>query len=181
MQTPRITSPYAPDISQVRAWLEKMLRALKFSELVAAVVALVTRMGEINAELAKQLANLRRRRPRSETLERLERQLTLPLDGILAHAALRRKDEHETKPNNRRRRHPGRAAFPAKLERVEVPNPVPPAQRRCPICGKEMKLVVHSRCETLNVRPAKVYVEVRIDETLACPTDDTIVSSPVPP
>jgi hypothetical protein len=100
------------------------------------------------AELAKQLANLRRKRPRSETLERLERQLTLPLEGIVARAALRRKDEHETKPKNRRRRHPGRAAFAAKLERVEVPNPVPHAQRRCPICGKEMKLVAHSRCET---------------------------------
>jgi hypothetical protein len=161
MQTPRITSPYAPDVAQLRGWLEKMVRALKFVEMVAAVVALVARMGEANAELVKQLANLRRKRPRSETLERLERQLTLPLDGIVV-ARPRPTRETDKEPKRRRGRHPGRAAFPARIERVEVPNPVPPEQRLCPICGKEMKLVAHSRCETLNVIPAKVIVEVRI-------------------
>jgi transposase len=176
MKTPRITSPYAPDLGQVRAWLEQAIRALKFFELVAAVVALVTRMGEINAELVKQVANLRRTRPRSETLRRLEGQLVLPFGSLVAG-----KPRPSREPKCRRGRHPGRAAFSANLERVEVPNPVPADQRVCPICGKEMTLVAHSRCETLNVIPAKVIVEVRVDETLACPTDDTIVSSPVPP
>ena len=41
-----------------------------------------------------------------------------------------------------------------------------------------MTTVGHSRCEILSVIPAKVVVEVRLDETVACPNDDTIVSPP---
>ena len=58
-----------------------MIRALSFVELVAAVLALIGKMRDVNTELIKQLAHLRRARPRSETLDRLERQLALPLDG----------------------------------------------------------------------------------------------------
>src|SRR3974390_3398271 len=107
MTTPRITSPYAPDLGQVRAWLAQAIRALKFLELIAAVVALVTRMGEINAELVKQLANLRRKRPRSETLRRLEGQYALPFPGLVTSTS-RSSREQGTKPK-RRGRHPGRA------------------------------------------------------------------------
>jgi transposase len=62
-----------------------------------------------------------------------------------------------------------------------VNNPVPPELRICPRCGAEMTTVGHSRCEILSVIPAKVIVEVRLDETVACPNDDTIVSAPPPP
>jgi transposase len=180
---PTITSPYAPDVGQLRAWLEKMIAALKFVELVAAVVALIGRMCDINTELTRQLAQLRRKRPRSETLERLERQLVLPLAGLVAQAARTGKGTQPgAKPKGSRRgRHPGRAAFPAHLQRVEVPNPVPAEQRICPICGTQMTTVGHSRCEVLNVQPAKIFVEVRLDERVACPKDDTIVSAPTPP
>ena len=52
MQTPpRITSPYAPDIGEVRVFLEKMIRALRFVELVTAIVAFVSRVCEVNGEL----------------------------------------------------------------------------------------------------------------------------------
>lgn len=179
------TSPYAPDIRAVRAWLQQMIRALRFVELVTAIVAFVSRMCEVNGELTKQLAQLRRRRPRSERLEWIERQLVLPLDGLLA------LDPKGDKPavatpatapkRSRRGRHPGRAALPAHLERVEVLNPVPPEQRICPLCGTEMTTVGHSRCEVLNVRPAQLFVEVRLDERVACPNDDSIVSAPTPP
>jgi transposase len=43
-----------------------------------------------------------------------------------------------------------------------------------------MTTVGHERCETLEIQPAKVFVKVRVDETVACPNDDTIVSAPVP-
>ena len=176
---PRITSPYAPDLGEVRAWLEKMVQALKFVELVSAIVALVARLCEVNGELTKQLASYRRSRPRSERLRWLERQLTLPLAGIDATTATSASEPKE-KPS-RKGRHPGRSKLAARLRRVEVPNPVPPELRTCPKCGALMTLVGHSRCETLNVRPAEVYVEVRVDETLACPNDDSIVSAPPPP
>jgi transposase len=172
----RITSPYAPDLGEVRAFLERMIRALRFVELVAAILAFVARVCEVNGELSKKLAELRRRRPRSEALRRLERQLVLPLlDLGVARAARARA------PQSRKGRHPGRAALPAHLPRVEVENRVPPAQRTCPRCGTEMTTVGHARCEILSVIPAQVVVEVRRDERVACPKDDTIVSAPTPP
>lgn len=181
---PPITSPYAPDLGQVRAWIEKMIAALRFVELVAAVLVLIGRMCSINTELTKQLANLRRSRPRSERLEWLKRQLVLPLAGIVARApAASPKNDDADKPKaGRRGRHPGRARPPAHLERVEVPNPVPPEMRTCPKCGAEMTTVAHTPgCETLDVIPARLVVKVRVDETVACPKDDTIVSAPTPP
>jgi transposase len=177
----RITSPYAPDLGEVRAFLERMLRTRRFVELVAAIVAFVARVCEINGELSKKLAELRRRRPRSESLERIERQLRLPLDALGVARAARPKQASARAPKSRKGRHPGRAALPAHLPRVEVDNPVPPELRVCPRCGAEMTTVDHARCEILSVIPAKVVVEVRLDERVACPNDDTIVSAPTPP
>jgi transposase len=182
---PPITSPYAPDVAQLRAWLEKMIAALKFVEIVAAVVALIARMRDVNTELTKQLAHMRRGRPRSETLERLERQLLLPLDMLhRAVQADRTKDltAPRSQPNTGRRgRHPGRAALPAHLERVRVVNIVPPDQRICPLCGSQMTTLGHSKCEVLDVIPARVIVIERLDERVACPYDDAIVSAATPP
>lgn len=39
-----------------------------FAKLVAAILALITRMRDINTELTKRVAHLTRKRPRSETL-----------------------------------------------------------------------------------------------------------------
>jgi transposase len=185
MRQEQPTSPYAPDLGQVRAWIEEKIRALKFVELVGAIVAFISRMCVINAELTKQLAHLRRRRPRSERLGWLERQLVLPLGEIVARATLaaglpEADGEAKHKPS-RKGRHPGRARLSARLQRIEVPNPVPPELRVCPKCGAEMTTVEHARCETLDVIPAKLVVKVRLDETVACPNDDTIVSAPIPP
>jgi transposase len=44
-----------------------------------------------------------------------------------------------------------------------------------------MKTVAHSVCESINVVPARFFIEHRLDETVACPSDDTIVSAPPPP
>jgi transposase len=178
--SPPITSPYAPDLEELRAWLKKTIAALRFVELVAAIVTLVCRMCDWNAELTKQLAHLRRKHPASETLERLERQLALPLVGVAAKGTATPKDEREPK-KSRKGRHPGRSAAPAHFERTQIYNRVADEQRICPRCGAEMKTVGHSSCEILNVIPARVVVEERLDETVACPKDDVIVSAAVPP
>jgi transposase len=176
---PSITSPYAPDLATLRSWLEKTARALRFAELVAAVLALITRMASLNAELTKQLAHLRRRHPRSETLARVEQQLLFAF-GTPIVTTLNGKQPDKTK-QDRKGRHPGRGALPASLERVQVVNAVPSDQRICPLCGATMKTVAHSICEILDVRPAQVFVTQRLDETVACPNDDTIVSAEPPP
>ncbi|HEY3253823.1 MAG TPA: IS66 family transposase [Polyangiaceae bacterium] len=176
-----ITSAYAPDLEQVREWIEKMIRAMKFVELVIAIVSLITRIRDVNTELTKQLAQLRRRRPRSETLERLERQLTLPLEGLVPGAKQRPSKDASKPKKSRRGVHPGRAAFPAHLPRVIDINPVPPELRICPVCGCEMTTVGHSACEALEVESARVFVRKTLNETVACPNDDAIVSAPTPP
>ncbi len=70
----KVTSAFAPDLDEVRAWLQKMIAALRFVEMVTAVIGLIARMRDINTELVAQLAHLRRRHPRSwEALDRTER------------------------------------------------------------------------------------------------------------
>jgi transposase len=190
-----ITSALTPDLAKLREWLARTLAAGHFVELIAAVVALFTKMAALNAELTRRLALGRRKHPRSETLDRLERQLTLPLDGELfapttqpdATAAPASPDATADTPEPPeprpppRRPHPGRTPPPDHLPRVPEPNPVPEAMRVCPKCGAQMPTVSHSRCLILDVTPAQVIVRERIDETVACPNDDMIVSSPVPP
>jgi len=39
-----ITSAQAPDIEEVRKWLQQMIKSLRFGELILAVIAFVTRM-----------------------------------------------------------------------------------------------------------------------------------------
>lgn len=173
---PAITSPTVPDIEAVRAWLKAQIAALRFVELIAAIIYLVTRMRDINLALMTQLVQLRRARPRSETMSRVDRQMSLPflLDGP-------KLDKPPKPPKSRKGKHPGRAELPAHLRRVDVPNPVPPELRLCPICGSEMKTVGHEPCERLEIRPAELYVLRRLDETVSCPHDNAIVSAPPPP
>jgi len=173
---PTITSSSVPDLAEVRAWIEKMITALKFAELVVAIVALIARMRDINLELMKQVVQYRRARPRSETLRRLESQ---QLFSFMVEA---QKPKKPKKPKQSRKgRHPGRAALPAHLPRVEVINAVPPADRICPLCGSLMTTVGHEVCEILEIEPARIYVQHRKDERVACPHDDSIVSAKAPP
>ncbi len=180
---PMITSPFVADLAEVRAWLEKMIKALRFVEMVTAVLALIARMRDVNLELTTRLVELRRARPRSETLKRLERQYVLPF--MIIEPALAEPDPENAPPpkgkKSRKGIHPGRAAAPAHLPRIEVLNPVAADKRICTQCGREMTTVGHDRCETLEIRPAQIYVQVRLDETVACPHDDSIVSAEPPP
>jgi transposase len=179
-QVERITCTYAPDVERVRAWLQKMVAEGRFLELIIAVVALVARLRDLNTELMKRVAHLKRKRPPSETLRRLKRQLAFSF--IEETAAERNHGDRGKDEGQRRRRrrgnHPGRRGLPADLPRIEVPNPV--ADGNCPKCGRLMHLLAHSSCETLEVKPAELFVSVRIDESLYCPTDGTIVSAPPP-
>src|SRR5260221_12800064 len=170
-------SAESPDVDGLKAWMKGMIAALRFAELIHFVLAFMIRVRDLNTELARQITNLKRRRPSSETLARLERQLVLALPGVVvAPTKPKRKVEKAA-----RGKQPGREALPAHLPRIPESNPVPSSLRICPVCGAEMKTVGHSVCETLDVIPAQLVVRQRLDETVACPNDDTIVSAPVPP
>jgi transposase len=182
------TSPTAPDVVQLRAWLEQMVKALRFIELIGAVLTLVTRLRDLNTHLVLQLATLRRARPKSETLKRVERQLSLsfPAAAAPAPSAGASKDaeakDGEKKPRPRPNHH-GRARLPAHLRRVDVFNLVPQPMRTCPVpgCGRQMTTVGYSICEGLELKPAELIITCRKDERCACPFHDTIVSAPTPP
>jgi transposase len=174
-----ITSPYAPELDEVRAWLVKMVKAMKLVELVTAVLALIARMRDINTELAKRLADHRRKRPPAESLRRVERQLVLSFPELMMQSSGTPKTPK--KRGSRKGLHPGRGALPKHLERVPELNQVPHDMRICPLCGAEMTTVGHSSCEILDVRPAELYVRQRFDERVACPNDDTILTAPTPP
>ena len=73
----------------LQSWLQDTVKQLAFTRLIAAVVALVTRLRDLNTELTKQLANLRRARPRSERLRALEQ------DDIIEKRAAARRAEYE--------------------------------------------------------------------------------------
>jgi transposase len=174
---------------ELQCWLEKMVKELAFARLIAAIVALVTRLRDMNTELTKQLVHLRRARPRSERLKTIEGQLQLPW-GLSAEST--DKDSSSTpardgKPNKsppkerRPRSKSGRKPFPADLERVPEYNGVPQRLRRCPKCGMEMCRIGHSHCEYLDVIAARVVVVRRTDETVKCRLDGTILSAPPPP
>lgn len=169
---PAITSPYAPDLEKVRAWLERKLAALLFVEVVAAIITLLARMRDINLELVRKVAHLKRRRPPSETLARLERQLVLPIFDAPAAKPRRGPRSHD------RGNHPGRGELPAHLRRVERKNEVPVDRRKCPVCGTEMQTACFTAsCEYLDVIPAEIVVVQPKDETIRCPNDDTTVSA----
>jgi transposase len=105
----------------------------------------------------------------------------LPIEGLIVLSAPKPKDDAPLDDDKKKRgRHPGRAAPPAHLPRVPVFNRVPPELRVCPQCGSVMTTVSHSSCLVLNVIPARVFVQERLDETIACHNDATIVSAPPP-
>lgn len=180
------------DINEFRQWLEELVAQMQFARLIAAVIALVTKLRDMNTELTKQLAQLRRARPRSERMRALEAQLLLPFAMAASKPQSKQersttagdKDKEEQKgktTKNRRSKHPGRKPLPADLERVAQYNSVPADQRLCPVCGVAMKSMGVTHCEHLDVIPAKVVVVQRTDEALKCPLDGTIVSAPPPP
>jgi len=178
------------NIEELQHWLQEMVKQLAFARLIAAVVTLVARLRDLNTELTKQLAHLRRARPRSERLRALAGQLLLPWvmnaasrdDNSSAPAAPGGVEPVKSKPKKGRKgSHPGREPFPSEWERVPQYNGVPQELRRCPKCGIEMVRLGHSHCEYLDVIPARVVVVVRTDEALKCKLDGTIVSAPPPP
>jgi transposase len=190
MSTAKTTSASVPDLDALRASLTSLLLSFKFAELIAAVLSLVSRMLELNLNLTGRLAQLTRKRPRSETLERLERQLLLPFGVAVTPRKPKPAVSSESEKPRTRPATSGRSAeFPEHLERVQVFNPLTPQQRTCPICGSPTKVIAHAPCERYNVIPARIVVEQRFDETRVCPHDetrvcphdDTIVSAAAPP
>lgn len=59
----------APNVDEIRAWMKRMIAELRVAELVTLIVSLIVRMRDLNKELVRQVATLRRKKPPSETLD----------------------------------------------------------------------------------------------------------------
>lgn len=135
-----ITSAIDPDLGLVRRFITDMFARGAIAAFVTSILALLTRMRDLNTELVGKLASKSRKRPPNEALRRL--QLELPL--LLAPAA---NDGAPAAPPNRERakrgpktRHGhGRPKLPDHLPRVPEVHPVPEGQRVCPDCNVEAK------------------------------------------
>lgn len=179
---PAPTSPQVPDMGALKEWLERAIASRSFSVLVQAILALVLRMRDLNLELCRRLANMQRKRPKSERLSPLKGQLALAFGTVLVEVATPPTPPPGVREKRcRKGRHPGRSRAPAHLPRVPVPNLVPPEKRICPVCGCEMKTLGFTSCEHIDVVPARIVVVERLDETVACEHDESIASAAPPP
>ena len=175
-----ITSALSPDLEAVRRFLLDMIARRSFAELLAAVLALLARMRDLNTELMARVAGHSRHRPPSETMHRL--QLELPLlvgpaanDDATSTPPLvpapspppSTTPEKKKRGPKKRHRH-GRPKFPAHLARVEDVCAVPPALRVCPGCGVEAKTMRYKVAHKLDVVAAHFVVRCVQREIVAC-------------
>jgi transposase len=179
----RITSEYEPDLELVKRFIQQKFAEGALAMLLAAVLALLTRMRDLNTELRKQLELGRRKRPPSETLVRL--QMELPLwgddkDGKSKSDA----NKPSKKPRKRGPRVPrphGRAKLPEHLTRVPTPHLVDAAQRVCPCCNAETAHIKFVKRERLDIEPARFIVRQELMEMRACQNcHDYVVTAPRP-
>lgn len=164
-----MTSVHDPDLGLVERFIQQKFAEGALAVLLATVLALLARMRDLNTELRQQLAQGRRKRPPSETMQRL--QMELPLWG----AAVANDSEQPAKPPKKRKKrgprmpHPhGRAKLPAHLPRIPDDHFIDPEQSSCPCCGARtahMKFVVRER---LDVVPAQFVVRQERMEVRAC-------------
>lgn len=182
-----ITSEVDPDLAEVKRFIKARLAEGAIAALIAAILALLTRMRDLNTELAKRLEAARRKRPPSETLQRLQMELpfwgTKPDNDVGDEPA---QDAAETPKKERKKRGPkqkdlhGRPELPAHLERVPDKRLVPEEQRTCPTCKVETKHVTFKPgAEKLDVIPARFVVRKVLNEVVACQCcHEYIVSAP---
>lgn len=175
----RITSELAPDLGLVERFIRQRFAEGALALLLATVMALLTRMRDLNSELMRQVALGRRKRPPSETTHRL--QLELPLWGAVPanDAPPARKPPKKRGPRNPRPH--GRAKLPAHLERRTQLHFVEPDQRVCPCCDAETARVKFVPSERLDIEPARFIVRQDRMEMRACQhCHDYVVTAPRP-
>jgi transposase len=171
-----ITSEVDPDLAKVKRFIKARIAEGAFAVLVAAILALLTRMRDLNTELLKRVEASRRKRPPSETLHRL--QMELPFWGKKPDndvAGETKTEGAETPKKERKKRGPkqkdlhGRPKLPAHLPRVPDNRLVPEEQRTCPDCKVEAEHVTFKRgAEKLELEPARYVVKQVLHEVVAC-------------
>jgi transposase len=188
MRAPRekpaaITSAIAPDFGVVEKFIADMLAKGAVAALIAAIVALVTRMRDLNTELMGTLASKSRKRPPNEAMRRLQMELPLLWTPPANDAKPVPVPEKERKKRGAKKPTPhGRPELPAHLPRVPNVLLVPPGKRACPHCRTELgRVCIKTVAEKLDVEPSKFVVSQTQVETCSCPRCHRyIVTAPTP-
>ncbi len=180
---PPVTSAVDPDLGAVSKFITDMIAKGAIAALVAAIVALLVRMRDLNVELMRKLASKSRKRPPNEAMRRL--QVELPF--LCAPAVNDAKPAPATgkKPNKRGAKKPtphGRPLLPAHLPRVPNVLLVDAPERRCPGCDVEVaRICIKTTAEKLDIEPSRFIVSQTQVETCACPCcHQYVVTAPTP-
>lgn len=179
-----IASDFATlDLKRIRRFIAEAVAEGAIAELIAAIVALLTRMRDLNQELSRQLAWKNRKRPASETTHRL--QLELPFVVLAAPEppandtssdsdegdgeVEKPKRKNRKKPNQANRDAHGRPKFPEHIPRVEGDVELVTGDARiCPHCANECEHVTFKVCQKLDIEPARYVVREDKREVVAC-------------
>lgn len=178
-----ITSVLAPDVEAVKKFITDMIAKGAIGALVTAIVALLVRMRDLNAELMRRLVSQSRKRPPHEAMRRL--QLELPLLWTAPANDAKPAPAPQKTPKRRGAKKPtahGRPVLPAHLPRVPHVHLIAEAERRCPQCDVELaRIDIKTTAEKLDVEPSKFIVSQTQVETCACPRCRRyVVSAPTP-
>jgi transposase len=173
----------APDLGVIRRFMMEMIARGMLVELVTAVLGLLSRMREVNAELVARIASKARKRPPSETLRRLQLELPLmfaapanDLEGPPQRATAELEGPPAPPPwwRRKKKRGPknptphGRPKLPEHLPRVPDVRRVADKERCCPKCGGKTKTIGFKPCEKLDRKIAEYFVRRILRETIAC-------------
>jgi len=182
-----ITSEIDPDLAEVKRFIKARIAEGAIAVLIAAVLALLERMRDLNTELHKRLEASRRKRPPSETLRRLQMELPFwgkkpdndTAENIPTEGPERPKQERKKRGPKQKDLH-GRPKLPAHLPRVQDKRLVPEEQCTCPDCKVEAKHVTFKPgAEKLELEPARYVVKQVLNEVRACRScHEYIVSAP---
>lgn len=169
---PPITSALAPDLEAVKKFIADMIAKGAIAALVAAIIALLVKMRDLNSELMKKLTERKSsKHPPNETMRRL--QMELPFLVTAAANDAKPAPPQDKKPNKRGAKEPtahGRPKLPAHLPRVANVLLVDAAKRICPHCHVDVKrIVIKTTAEKLDLRPCEFIVVQTQVETCACP------------
>lgn len=164
-----ITSATAPDLDAVRRFLEDMFARGAIAVLVASILALLTRMRDLNTELVRKLASTARKRPPNEAMRRLQLELPfLRMPAANTQGTTPPSPPPPAKRGPKRRHGHGRPKLPAHLPRIAEVHLVSDAERTCPSCHVESKHIGFKETEKLDLKPAEfVVVQIRC-ETVGC-------------
>jgi transposase len=169
-----------PDLKRIRQFIVEAVTEGALAVLVSTIIALLTRMRDLNQDLSRQLAWKSRKHPASERLHRLQLELPFVVGAAPEPSANdtsnKDADKDEEKPKKKRKkpdqtnRHAhGRPKCPEHLPRVEGDVALVTGKARiCPHCDSECSRVSFKVCQKLDVEPVRYVVREDKREVVAC-------------